>query len=206
MQRRHFNQALILSAGLASLSTQAASYEEGKHFQTLPKPLPVNVNDGQIEVLEFFAYSCIHCFRFDAPFENWKANQAADVVVKRIPVVFSEQFIPMAKLYYSLEGLGWLDLYHSRIFAAIHVQEKRLYTDVAINNWLKEQGADMSAFNKMYTSFGVNGKVKRGSQLSTEFLVEGTPALGIQGRFTIPGQGEQTLAVADQLIADLRNK
>ena len=133
-------------------------------------------------------------------------QQASDVVVKRVPVLFSQQFVPMAKLYYSLEALGWLERLHGQVFTAIHGEKQRLFTDEAIAAWMKQQGADMKAFESMYTSFGVAGKVKRGGQLSTQFEVEGTPALGIQGQFIVPGQGQKTLTVADALIAQLRGQ
>lgn len=205
MQRRHFNQALVISSTLAALPSQAGEdYKEGTHYRRLPKPLPTGVAAGQIEVLEFFAYSCIHCYRFEEPFEAWKSKQASDVVVQRVPVLFSEQFVPMAKLYYSLEALGWLNTYHARAFRAIHVDKQKLFTDEAIFSWLKQQGADLSAFEKMYKSFGIGGKVKRGAQLSAAYEVEGTPALGVHGRYTVPGQGERSLLVADDLIAQLR--
>lgn len=204
MQRRQFHQALLAAGAVSALPVRALTLEEGSNYRRLPKPLPVNVSSGQIEVLEFFAYSCIHCFHFEEPFHAWIGRQAQDVVVTRVPVLFSEQFVPMAKLYYSLEALGWLEQLHGKAFAAIHVQKQRLYTDEAIVAWIKQQGVDAAAFEKMYKSFGVAGKVKRGAQLSAAFEVEGTPALGIQGRFTVPGQGEKTLAIADELIKGLR--
>jgi thiol:disulfide interchange protein DsbA len=34
--------------------------------------------------------------------------------------------------------------------------------------------------------------------------VDGTPAMGVAGRFYIPGQGERTLSIANALIAQAR--
>ena len=206
MQRRHFNQVLFASAALGTLPATAVELKEGANYRRLPKALPVNVNPGQIEVLEFFAYSCIHCFHFEEPFHQWIGQQDASIVVKRVPVLFSAQFVPMAKLYYSLEGLDWLKTLHTKVFRAIHLDKQKLFTDEAILAWMRQQGVDMQAFENMYRSFGINGKVKRGAQLSTEYEVEGTPALGIHGRFAVPGQGEKTLTIADALIKDLRSK
>ena len=203
MQRRQFNQALVLTSALSALPLRAEEYEAGRHYRALPKPLPTSVQAGQVEVLEFFAYSCIHCFHFEQPLEAWIAKQKPNVVVKRVPVLFSPQFTPMAKLYYTLEALNGLGRLHGRVFSAIHVDKQRLFDDQAIFDWMKQQQVDMAAFDKMYKSFGVAGKVKRGAQLSAAFEVEGTPALGIQGRYTVPGQGDKTLAIADQLIAKL---
>ena len=41
-------------------------------------------------------------------------------------------------------------------------------------------------------------------QLQDLYAVEGTPALGVGGRYYVPGQGPRTLVVADALIAELR--
>lgn len=206
MKRRQFNQSLLLASALGAAPLSALAFDEGRDYRRLAQQVPTQTEAGQIEVLEFFAYSCIHCFQFEAPLHAWIKQQASDVVVKRVPVLFSQQFVPMAKLYYSLEALDWLDRMHSKVFTAIHVDKQRLFTDEAIAAWMKQQGADMKAFQSMYASFGVAGKVKRGGQLSTQFEVEGTPALGVQGQFIVPGQGEKTLAVADALIAQLRAK
>jgi len=40
--------------------------------------------------------------------------------------------------------------------------------------------------------------------LQEAYAVEGTPALGVAGKFYVPGQGPRTLVVANALIADLR--
>ena len=207
LTRRHLNQALVLgtasaAAGL-SLPTLAATYEEGKSYVRLPKPIPTSVQPGQIEVLEFFAYSCIHCFNLEPAFHAWIPKQPKQVVVKRVPVQFSPAFEPMAKMYYSLEALGWLEPLHQRFFNALHVDKQRLYEEAAIIAWVSEQKVDTAAFKKMFASFGVAGKAKQAAQLSNSFLIEGTPALGINGQFTVPGQGEKTLAIADSLIASL---
>lgn len=204
LTRRQLTQALALGASTATWSLPAlAAYEEGKAYIRLPKPLPTAVEAGKIEVLEFFAYSCIHCYQIEPALHDWILKQPSQVVVRRVPVQFSPAFEPLAKLYYSLEALGWLDPLHTRFFAALHVEKQRLYEEAAIMAWMDKQKVDMAAFKKMYASFGVAGKTKRAVQLTNSFLVEGTPALGINGQFLVPGQGDKTLAVADSLIAPL---
>lgn len=204
MQRRSFTHTLLAAAALTTPATRALAFSAGSDYRVLPARVPTQVKPGQIEVLEFFSYSCIHCFNFEAPLHAWTQKQPADVVFKRIPVLFSAQFEPIAKLYYSLEALGWLPQLHLKVFRAIHVDKQRLYTDAAIAQWMGAQNVDMAAFKAMYASFGIVGKLKRSAQLSAQFEVEGTPALGINGRYSIPGQGERTLAIADSLIAQLR--
>jgi len=126
------------------------------------------------------------------------------VVVQRVPVQFAPAMLGLQKLYYTLEGMDALDTLHPRVFVAIHEQRQRLLSDAAIKRWVQAQGVDMTRFNDLYDSFGVAGKATRAVQLTNSYQVEGTPALGVGGRYLVPGQGERTLQIANQLITQLR--
>lgn len=209
MQRRVFSQWLASAAPLSAVAWGASAQaqtalKEGSDFIQLSKPVASDVPAGQIEVLEFFAYSCIHCYRFEPLFAAWKAKQPARIQARRVPVAFTDAFVPMQQLYYALESMNLVDRLHEKVFQAIHVDKQRLTTTPAIMEWVKQQGVDMAAFNAAYSGFGVAGKVRRATQLQNAYQVEGTPSLGIAGRFYAPGQGPRTLLVADTLIAQLR--
>jgi len=209
MQRRVFSQwmASTLPLGalaLPGLAQAQAALQEGSDFVRLSKPVAVDTAPGQVEVLEFFAYSCIHCYRFEPLFAQWKAKQGPHVKARRVPVAFTEAFVPMQQLYYALESMNLVERLHEKVFQAIHVDKQRLTTTPAIMDWVKQQGVDMTAFNAAYTGFGVAGKVRRATQSQNAYQVEGTPSLGIGGRFYAQGQGPRTLVVADALIAQLR--
>lgn len=209
MQRRVFSQwlasAVPLSAAAWGASAQAqTALKEGTDYTRLSKTVASDTPAGQVEVLEFFAYSCIHCYRFEPLFAAWKAKQPARIQARRVPVAFTDAFVPMQQLYYALESMNLVDRLHEKVFQAIHVGKQRLTTTPAILDWVKQQGVDMTAFNAAYSGFGVAGKVRRATQLQNAYQVEGTPSLGIAGRFYAPGQGPRTLAVADALIAQLR--
>lgn len=209
MQRRIFSQWLASAVPMAGLTHGGllhaqTALKEGSDFVRLSKPVAVDVGAGQIEVLEFFAYSCVHCYRFEPLFSAWKARQPAKVQARRVPVAFNDAFVPMQQLYYALESLNLVDRLHEKVFQAIHVDKQRLTTAPAILDWVKQQGVDMTVFNAAYSGFGVAAKVRRATQLQNAYQVEGTPSLGIAGRFYAPGQGPRTLVVADTLIAQLR--
>ena len=212
MHRREFSRALFASATLTSLAAvslpaqaQAPSaLREGRDYVRLSRPAPVDAQPGQIEVLEFFAYTCVHCYNFEPLFEDWKKSVRADVVVRRVPVAFSEAFVPLQRLYYALDGMGQVDAWHRRVFKAIHEDKQRLATPEAIATWIGRQGLDEKRFTEFYNSFAVAGKARRAVQLQDAYQVEGTPALGIAGRFYVSGQGPRTLVVANALIDQLR--
>lgn len=212
MQRRAFSRSLLaagagaFSAGLLPLGAQAqvGGFKEGTEYLRLGKPVATDSGAGKVEILEFFAYSCIHCYNFEPVMAAWMKKQPASVVVRRTPVAFSPAFVPMQQLYYTIEAMGQVDSLHEKIFRAFHVDKVRIQEAAVAADWVAKQGVDMKKFNELYNSFSVVGKAKRAAQLQDLYGVEGTPALGVAGRYYVPGQGPRTLQVADALIAEVR--
>lgn len=215
MQRRDFSRVLasasVLSAGTvlgSSAWAQAAApvpgLKAGSDYRALSTLAPVDAPAGQIEVVEFFAYSCIHCYNFEPLLRDWAKQLPANVVVRRTPVAFNAAFEPQQRLYYALEALGLLDTLHEKAFRAFHVDKQPLRNADAVIDWAVKQGVDKAKFSAAYNAFGTAGKMKRAVQLHNAYEVEGTPALGIAGRYYVPGQAAKTLVVANALIAQLR--
>ena len=204
--RRQFSQFAIATGLSAALPAQAqiAGFKEGSDYLRLQRPAPVDSKAGQIEVLEFFAYTCIHCYNFEPLLTAWMAKKPANVVVRSTPVAFSPAMEPLQRLYYALEAMGKVEALHEKAFRAVHVDKVRLQDPAVMADWIAQQGVDKTQFNQFYNSFGVAGKAKRATQLQDAYQVEGTPALGVAGRYYISGQGPRTLAVAEALIAQLR--
>lgn len=218
MQRRDFSRVLasasVLSTGtlLGSGWAQAASpapsappgLKEGSDYRRLGTTAPVDSPTGQIEVVEFFAYSCIHCYNFEPLLRDWIKQLPADVVVRRTPVAFNAAFEPQQRLYYALEALGQVEALHDKAFRAFHVDKQPLRNADAVIDWAVKQGLDKAKFSAAYNAFGLASKLKRAVQLQNAYEVEGTPALGIAGRYYVPGQAAKTLVVANALIAQAR--
>ena len=208
--RRSFVAQAAGLAGLASglvlpVSALAQSrFEEGVNYTRLQSAVAVDSGPGQVEVLEFFAYTCIHCYRFEPDFERWAQQQASGVVVRRVPVAFNAAMEPLQRLYYALESMGLVDKLHAKVFAAIHNDKQRLLSPQSIVAWVVAQGVDQKAFEMAFNGFSASGKAKRASQLTAAYGVEGTPSLGVAGRFYIPGQGPKSLDIADHLIVRSR--
>jgi thiol:disulfide interchange protein DsbA len=195
-----------LAAGmtLPLASFAQGRFQEGVNYTRLQSPVAVDSAPGQVEVLEFFAYTCIHCYRFEPDFERWMRKQPVGVVVRRVPVAFNAAMEPLQRLYYALESMGLVEQLHGKVFAAIHNDKQRLLSAQSIVAWVVAQGVDQKAFEMAFNGFSASGKAKRASQLTAAYGVEGTPALGVAGRFYIPGQGPKSLDVADDLIVRAR--
>ncbi|WP_396431770.1 thiol:disulfide interchange protein DsbA/DsbL [Limnohabitans sp.] len=211
MKRRFFSSALVTASAWLSVPAawaQAALFKSGKDFQTLERPVATETNGGKVELIEFFWYSCPHCYAFESSFAQWVKNAPKDVVVRRIPVSFRDDFAPQQRLFFTIEAMNLMDSLHPKVFTAIHVEKQLLNTDASVLSWAEKQGVDKVKFNETYKSFGVATKLKRAVQLQNDFKVEGVPSLGVAGRYyidgTLAGSMDRALKVAESLIAQAR--
>jgi protein dithiol oxidoreductase (disulfide-forming) len=216
MKRREFSMgaAGALAASAMALPTgawaQAKKPEDGVEYMTLDKKVNVDVPAGKVEVIEFFWYSCPHCNAFEPKLVAWIKKQPADVVIKRVPVAFRDDFVPQQRLYYTLEALGKVEELHNKVFLAIHQERVPLQREEQIADWAEKQGVDKAKFRELYNSFSVSSKARRASQLQDQFKVTGVPAIGIHGRWYTDGElarnMDRALQVTEHLIAEARKK
>lgn len=212
MKRRLFSSILLSTSAWLSAPVawaQAALFKSGKDYLTLERPVATEAGAGKVEVIEFFWYSCPHCNAFEPSFAQWVKTAPKDVVVRRIPVSFRDDFAPQQRLFFTIEAMNLMETLHPKVFAAIHVEKLLLNTDASVLAWAEKQGVDKVKFNEIYKSFGVATKLKRAVQLQNEFKVEGVPSLGVAGRYyidgTLAGSMDRALKVAESLIAQSRS-
>ena len=155
MQRREFSLAAV-TAALASAPVWAQAPapakkpEEGTDYLALDKRVPTEAGEGKIEVLEFFWYSCPHCNAFEPRFAAWIKAQPKDVVVRRVPVRFRDDFEPQQRAYYVFEALGMVEALHSKLFHAIHTERLQLNTPAALAAWADKNGLPEKKFSETY--------------------------------------------------------
>jgi len=203
MKRRQFSiSAGLLLVSAPPLATAQQPFVEGKHYVALPTRQPVR-DPKQAEVLEFFAYSCSHCHAFEPALDEWQKKLPKDILFRRIPVAFRDDFVVHQKLYFALEGLGLVEQLHGKVFNAIHVDRKKLMTSSEIAAFATANKVDGKRLAEVMESFAVAGKVKQASQLVAGYQVDGTPSLGVAGRWitngSMAGSNARSLAVAEYL-------
>ena len=213
LPRRLFCTALL--ALVASVSAHAADPQAGAQYLVLPSPQPTDTGK-KIEVIEFFAYYCPHCYAFEPALEDWVKKQGDNIVFKRVHVPRDASVLPQQRLFYTLGAMGLLDQYHQKVFDAMHQQHLRLSSDEQVFDWVTQMGIDRAKFIDTYRSFGIQAKLRRASAMMDEYGVDRWPLVVIDGRFitspshagagapegTTEAQQQQTaLQVMDFLVA-----
>src|SRR5690625_3591248 len=130
--------ATLAAMALFSPMNFAADLPANKSYVKLSQAQPADEAE-QIEVLEFFAYSCPYCAMFSPYVQNWGKTLPNNTVIKRIPVAFNANMEDLQRMYYTLEALGRLDLHHA-LFDAIHKEKQELFNQKALTEWAVKQG------------------------------------------------------------------
>lgn len=206
--RKYFaTLALLLPLGLTlSLHPGAAhAISPGIDYNVLSPAQRTEVRPGQIEVLEFFWYRCPHCDKLQPDLKAWERRLPANVVVRRVPAVLNDNWLPLTRAYYALEAVGALDRLHQEVFHAIHRQGMDFNNPETFFNWAAGKGVDRRQLATAYGSFAVNGKVMRARQLTQAYRLDGVPAFAVNGKFTtsaaMTGSYAKLFEALDALIA-----
>ena len=197
--------AIILATGIAQ-----AQPKVGVDYRELGTAQPTE-SAGKIEVVEFFSYLCPHCYSFDSVLMPWVNKLPKDVQFRRIPAMFSDDYAKAARAFYALEAIGEEQRLHTALFDAVHTSAKlRVADEAELTAWLGKQGVDTKKFAAAYHSFGVETNLKRASQLSDGYKIDGVPAMAVNGKYVVLTDNikslGQVLTISDALIERSRKQ
>ena len=194
----------LLGLFLLPAGTALAEYVEGTQYKRLAAPVPT-VDASKVEVVELFWYGCPHCYRLEPDLKKWLKNKPANVVFVRVPAVFRPLWGFHAKVYYTAEVLGVLDQVNPAMFEAMHVQRRKLNSVDEVKALFAQYGVTSEKFDNAFNSFAVDAKVRRATDLTRRYGLEGVPALVINGKYVTDGvmaHGHHgMLQVTDYLIS-----
>jgi thiol:disulfide interchange protein DsbA len=160
-------------------------------------------------------YHCPHCNAFEPQLEQWIKKQGNNIQFRRVHMPATGPNDPEAHLHLTLEALGKAEEFQPKVFKAWHVDHLRLNTDAAILDWVTKNGIDRNKFLDAWNSFGVTTKLRRQSQLLSDYKIDGVPTVVIDGKYqtspsivynSVKGTSEPalfqaTLQVMDALVA-----
>jgi thiol:disulfide interchange protein DsbA len=200
-----FGRVLLMCAGLFAVLASAqdnSMIRVNQDYRLVTPQQPVN--GSQIEVIDFFWYGCPYCNQLQPHLDAWIKRKPADVTVRRIPAVMRENWIPHARIFYTLETLGEVERLHPRVYHSYHVEELSMSKPDVMEEWAVRNGIDRQRWIAAYNSSEVQQKSLQAAELTRRYQVQGTPSLIVDGRYiTSSGMVETVQAVfpvVDELI------
>jgi len=184
---KQFLAVLLFGVSFAATASPAAPVLD-VDYQKLVERQPVDTGK-KVEVIEFFAYYCPHCYAFEPSIAAWAKKQGDNIVFKRVHVGTGPAVLPQQKLFFSLEAMGLLEQYHQKVFDAMRAQLGALRDDAAVMEWAAKEGIDKNKFAETYNGLGVSGKVRRTEHMMGNYRVDYWPMVIIDGKYmTSPSQ------------------
>ena len=178
--------ALLAAAFFAALAFAAAApaqeVQEGKHYVRFNNPAPTGAGK-KIEVIEFFSYGCPHCADLEPEMQAWMKTLPPDVQFRRVPVMFQDRWVVLAKVYYTLEALGEEPRLSPEVFTAIHKSGTNLTSEKTFFDWAASKGLDRRKVEDMYNSFAIAGKINRAKTEAQQYNVQSVPMIIVDGKF-----------------------
>ncbi len=196
-----------LAAGPTPASA-IGQWQAGTNYTALSPPQPTSAPTGKVEVAEIFWYGCSHCFALDPALESWNANKPAYIEFVRIPVMWGPSHKQHAKLFYTLQALGRMDL-HTKVFETIHQGGAFLAAQSEAEGraqqlaFARQNGISEKDFNNAYDSMSVALNMQRASDATRRYRVEGVPLLIVNGRYSTDISQAGSPAKLISLITDL---
>lgn len=180
-------------------------FQAGKQYQVLP-PVSATAPKIQANVVEFFSYGCPACFHLEPTIEKWLATKPTKVSFDRIPVVFHDNWLLLAKAYYVAQSLGVENKITPKIFNAIHEQGRDFSSEQALSQFFAEQGVNAQDFSSAFEfSPGIMAKLSKGDTIMRQYRIFQVPALVINGKYITNiamtnGDAQQLMQVIDYLL------
>lgn len=198
----------LAQAGAAAADLSTSGYESGVHYQRLSPTQPTSSSPDQVEVAEFFMYSCVHCYNFEPYVQQWLTTKPDYVNFIRIPTVWNPLVRLHAQAFYAAEALGKGEEMHTPFFREMHVTGNYLETEAAIASFFARFGVDAAAFNGAFNSFAVHTKLQRADELTRRYRISGTPTVVVNGKYvtsaSMAGGYEQLMDLINTLAASER--
>lgn len=204
--RRQFLKLAAATTAIGLLPVQAsrAALVEGRDYALVEFPQPTT-DPKRVEVLELFFYGCPHCFELEPLLEPWVKKLPKYAYFRRMPAIFNDSWVPMAKAFYAAQDLGVLEKLHSDMFNAIHLQGINLNSRDTLLRFVAARGVDAKKFGEAYDSFGVQNQVSQARQLTGAYGIQGVPSMIVDGKYrtssSMTGSHEKLFPVLNQLIA-----
>ena len=204
-------EAILLAQADTSTPMPDWKYVENQHYVRLVPTQPTVGGADKIEVAEFFWYGCPHCFTFEPYINSWAESKPANVRFVRIPAMWNRGLELHAQLFYTEEYLasnGVIkepEVFRNAVFAEYHQRRNRLGSKDAIQTLFERFGVSADEFERAWSSFEVNQKMRVAADLARRYGISNVPSVIVNGKYRTGGQEagsyEGLVELIDELIA-----
>ena len=196
---------VLLVAPLVSAQGMLEKYQAGVHYFPITPAQPTASGD-KVEVVEVFSYGCIHCANFEPMVKAWLAKKPAGAAFSYLPATFRQDFAMLARMFYAAEQLGIREKTHEPLFNAIFEERRPFHTmDDFVAFYAQTGGVPADKFKAATTSFEVETKLTRATNLIQAYGVDGTPSVIVAGKYRVTGESAggypNVFDVVDFLVA-----
>jgi hypothetical protein len=91
--------------------------------------------------------------------------------------------VTLAKIFFTLEGLGVEPKLTPEVFTAIHKNNVNLTSEKAFFDWAASKGLDRKKVEDMYNSFAIQGKLNKAKSEAQKYNVQSVPMIVVDGKF-----------------------
>jgi thiol:disulfide interchange protein DsbA len=197
---------VLLCAALMAVPLAEASepMEDVDYVRIDPQPAPLD----KVEVIEFFFYGCESCNRLESALQSWLKTIPGDVSFRRIPAIRRSAWVPLTRLYFSLERLGEIDRLHSQVYRVVQEEGVNFVSTSSRDQWADKVGIDRDKLAQLLDSDEVNAQVQRAHDLTVAYGVRATPTFVVDGKYLtsggVAGSMDGLLSIVDGLIEKAR--
>ena len=164
------------------------------------------IRDEKIELIEFFSYACVHCYRLEPILKDWLSNQQDKIEFVQIPAVMNEYWKVLGKHYFTLQRLGKLDSNHMDIFNAIHSSGKIFDSEKRLFDFIKTTALEFDSYEKTFRSIEVQSDLQKANQMAKRLKIAAVPTLVVQGKYLVKTGRDIGLRRAKQVVEFLIDK
>ena len=203
------NEAIVLAVADTEVEAREWKYKEGQHYFRLMPTQPTVGGADKIEVAETFMYSCPHCFTLEPYIQKWLETKDPGVRFVRIPAVFNQLAMMHAQTYYTAELLekngmiADLSAFNNAAFIEYHNRGNRLTRIEAIQKLFERFNVSAEEFDKAWSSFPVNQKMRVGADLARRYGITSVPTIVVNGKYRTSaadaGGYDELLELIDEL-------
>jgi thiol:disulfide interchange protein DsbA len=191
----------------AQPGTTVAVLAAGQTYREIPQQ-PI-ATPGRIEVIDFFFYACPYCNELRPMLEKWRKALPTDVAFRRVPAVRRDEWVPLARTYYTLQALREDERLHEQVYINYHDDELHMSKPDVMADWAAKHGIDRQKWWDTYHSSEISAKVDEARRMTRDYDIQGTPSLVIAGRYLtssgLTDDVKMVVPVAEALIEKVRS-